>query len=126
MMRFTFYVSLLMISENFAIHDSSHFGSNHGSISCHGLSSTRLTSGYHPHHRYPRSIPGFTESQDKNISKRAVYFDGLERILKLQENDNNAVLTEKPFFLRNQFSMDVWIRPEGGQYNPAIIFGKSQ
>uniref|UniRef100_A0A5S6QYA8 Sushi domain-containing protein n=1 Tax=Trichuris muris TaxID=70415 RepID=A0A5S6QYA8_TRIMR len=71
---------------------------------------------YHSHGRYPRSaVVG-------NGTRVAFYFDGSERTVRLNDDLNNVWTTEseKPF-PRTQFTLAVWIRPEGGQGDPSVV-----
>ncbi|KRY41222.1 Pappalysin-1 [Trichinella spiralis] len=70
---------------------------------------TRLDHRYHPNVRHPRSI---SNGGDYSATTKAIYFDGQERTIRLQD------VGQLP---RDQFTLTVWIRPEGGQGDPAII-----
>ncbi|KAL1232119.1 Pappalysin-1 [Trichinella pseudospiralis] len=75
---------------------------------------TRLDHRYHQNVRHPRSVSngGYSTTTTTTTTAKAIYFDGQERTVRLQD------VSHLP---RDQFTLTVWIRPEGGQADPAII-----
>ncbi|CAH1270963.1 PAPPA [Branchiostoma lanceolatum] len=67
----------------------------------------------HPHLRYPRAVT----AGDK--FGKALYFSGNE-VLKF--NDPNSV-NDYSTIPREAFTVEAWVKPEGGQDNPAVIIG---
>lgn len=85
---------------------------------------TRLAENYHPHVRFPRAIPG--NEKNGNI---VAYLDGGEHLLKLVESTGgnavpNGKRTTHAVFPREQFTISVWTKPEGGQFENAVLLGK--
>ncbi|KAI8487500.1 hypothetical protein Bbelb_347340 [Branchiostoma belcheri] len=69
----------------------------------------------HPHLRHPRAL----SAGDK--FGKALYFSGNE-VLKFK--DPNSV-NEYSMVPREAFTVEAWVKPEGGQDNPAVIIGES-
>ncbi|XP_035684196.1 pappalysin-1-like [Branchiostoma floridae] len=67
----------------------------------------------HPHLRHPRAAPG----GDK--FGKALYFSGNE-VLKLKGPNSVNDYSTIP---REAFTVEAWVKPEGGQDNPAVIMG---
>lgn len=89
---------------------------------------SRLVDSYHPHTRFPRSAPahGHTKGNDEN---RMVYLDGNDHLLKLTEPSRgntvpNGRQSMHTVFPREQFTVTVWAKPEGGQFENAVLLGK--
>lgn len=85
----------------------------------------RLAENYHPHVRFPRSV----SQNEKKIENSMVYLDGGEHLLKLKEsNGENAVpngrRSSQTVFPKEEFTVSIWTKPEGGQYENAVLLGE--
>lgn len=82
-------------------------------VTCSNDRTTHVHGGNRLLHRHPRALDTWSESPFGN----ALYFHGKGEMLKLKSLQNDEVLPDEIFTL--QF----WIKPEGGQYRRTPIVG---
>lgn len=71
----------------------------------------------HDHARHPRHASRHNHHHNPKLGS-AVYFTAQNDVLELK---SGATMDRLP---TDAFTVEAWIKPEGGQYDPAVIVGK--
>lgn len=82
--------------------------------------SDRVTDVLEHHARHPRDVQSATSgSKEGNLGNKAVYFIGQKQVLRLK--DRNKAKTLIPY---KAFTVELWMKPEGGQPDSVPVIGK--
>ena len=80
--------------------------------------------GSRTRHRFPRDVrfPSASQTFTGDGFGKAAYFSGVRELLQLRAKKRSGLAQE--MIPRQHFTIELWIKPEGGQRNPTVILGK--
>lgn len=76
----------------------------------------------HVRHRRDVRFPSTSQKFTGDAFGKAAYFSGVRELLQLRVKKRTG-LAQK-LIPRQHFTIELWIKPEGGQSNPSVILGK--